>query len=327
MKNNRRKEFNMSLAPVVIFTFNRLEHTKKTIEALKKNILASESEVFIYSDGARNKAEEKIVNEVRKYIKEVVGFKSINIIEADKNKGLANSVINGVSDIIDKYGKIIVLEDDLVTSKFFLKYMNNALNLFERREDIWSISGYGPDIKIPNKYSEDTYITKRGCSWGWATWVDRWNTVDWNVEDYKQFKKNKNLKNRFNESGSDLSPMLNDQMEGRINSWAIRWGYSQFKKNMWTVYPVKSFVKNIGTDLSGTHSSMTEKYDVDLVENMITINANVMPENEVIKAFKRKYDLDVSGYFAIIIKKIGLYKPVRMIRNKVKILFSKMKVL
>lgn len=305
----------MDLAPIIVFTFNRLDHTKKTIEALKNNNLAKESELFIFSDGARNEQEALKVNEVRKFIKNIDGFKKVIVIESKTNKGLANSVISGVTEIINKYGKVIVLEDDLVTSKYFLEYMNKALDLYKYRVDIWSISGYSPNIKIPKYYKSEIYLIKRGASWGWATWKDRWELNDWDIKDYYEFKKNKAAKNEFNMAGSDMAPMLNDQMEGRINSWAIRWGYNQYKHGMWTIYPIESFVKNIGTDLTGTHSGMSSKYDVNLSENMVQLQKNINPDYQIQKEFKKKYDLNVLGYFAIGIKKIGLYKPARKLRN------------
>lgn len=314
---DKRKDFVMSLAPVVIFTFNRLKHTKKTIEALKKNILASESDIYIYSDGARNKEEEKKVNEVRQYLKEVDGFKSVSVIEAQKNKGLANSVINGVTEIINQYGRVIVLEDDLVASKYFLEYMNEALNLYGDREDIWSISGYIPNVEMPDDYNNEVCLIRRGSSWGWGTWKDRWNLNDWDVLDYNDFKKNRKKNKAFNEAGGDLSYMLEDQMKGRINSWAIRWVYSQYKKQMWSVYPTKSFVKNIGTDLSGTHSSSTDKYEVELTDKMIKLNIKISVNKVICNNFKKFYDLTFSGYIAVFIKKIGLYKQARKIRNTI----------
>lgn len=305
----------MSLAPVVIFTFNRLDHTKKTIDALKKNILASESEIYIYSDGPRNKEEEKIVNDVRKYIRKVDGFKCVNLIEVEKNRGLAISVISGVTDIINKYGKVIVLEDDLVTSKYFLNYMNEALTMYQERADIWSIAGYSPNIEIPKDYVYDIYLTPRGCSWGWATWEDRWNDIDWQIETYNDFKRNKNKRNQFNRSGSDMAPMLDDQMNKRINSWAIRWCYNQFENGKFTVYPKESMVNNIGTDLSGTHSSSTDKYNVKIREDNIILNYNIRLNSDILIKFKKFYDLKPIHYIAILIKKLGFYKQARHARN------------
>lgn len=305
----------MSLAPIVLFTFNRLDHTKKTIDALKENILAKESELFIFSDGARNSEEYIKVKSVRKYLKSIDGFKKINIIEAEKNRGLAKSVISGVTDIINKYGKVIVLEDDLVTSKYFLKYMNEALTIFKEREDIWSISGYGPNINIPTDYKDDIYITKRGSSWGWATWKDRWELVDWKVSDYNIFKSNREMIQEFNLSGKDLVPMLDDQIAGRIDSWAIRWVYSQFRNNMYTVYPIKSLVKNIGNDLSGTHTTTTTHFNVKLGEKEINLNKNIKYNKGINKYFKEFYDSNFSGYLALVVKKIGLYRLAKKVRK------------
>lgn len=313
----------MSLAPVVIFTFNRLEHTKRTIDALKKNKLAEETEVFIFSDGPRNFEESEKVKNVRKYIRTINGFKKVNIYEAENNNGLAKSVIEGVSKIINKYEKVIVLEDDLITSKYFLKYMNEGLEVYKKRNDIWSLSGYSPNIEIPNGYREDIYITRRGSSWGWATWKDRWNKVDWDMKEYSSFKKNKDDIKKFNESGKDLGFMLGDQMKGRIDSWAVRWVYNQFKNNMLTIYPTKSLVKNIGNDLSGTHSRITTIFDVELVEKEIKFNLNIIENKEILIAFKKLYDKNFSGYFALIIKKIGLYRCARRIRNKFLLVKSK----
>lgn len=305
----------MNLAPIAIFTFNRLEHTQKTIEALLKNKFVDNSDIYIFSDGPRNKEEKEKVDEVRKYLRSISSFKNINIIESEKNLGLANSIIKGVSEIIGKHDKIIVLEDDLVVAPYFLEYMNEALNKYELRDDIWSISGYSPNINIPNSYRDDVFLIRRGSSWGWATWKDRWELNDWDIRDYKNFIKNREKKYDFNSAGNDLTPMLNDQIEKRINSWAIRWVYNQYKEDKWTVYPVKSLVKNIGNDLSGTHSSVTDKFDVNLSENKIVINLEVKKDNDICKNFKKFYDLKLSGYLAIGIKKVGLYKQARKIRN------------
>ncbi|MBI6103420.1 sugar transferase [Clostridium perfringens] len=311
------------LAPIVLFVYNRLDHTKKTIESLKKNVLANESDLYIFSDAAKYDSEFKKVEEVRDYIDKIDGFKSVKIIKAENNRGLANSVINGVSKIIDTYGKVIVLEDDLITSKFFLKYMNKTLDVYEKRKDIWSISGYTPNIKIDENYAYDVYLTYRGCSWGWATWKDRWINIDWNIEDYDSFRYNSLLRKKFNISGTDMAPMLDDQMNGRINSWAIRWCYNQFKENKTTVYPIKSYINNIGTDLSGTHSSSTKKYYVSLYENELKINYNVKVNEDIIKNFRKIYNLKLSGYLAIVIKKIGLYRPTRRLRNRIIVFIKK----
>lgn len=255
------------LAPVLIFVYARPEHTRKTIESLASNCLASATDVFIFSDAPKNEKSNENVKLVREYIDTLSDqemFKSLKIIKAEFNKGLANSIISGVNDIIKLNKQVIVLEDDLITSPDFLGYMNDALKFYETNKKIWSISGYTFDLAFPDKYKSEVYLSYRGCSWGWATWEDRWNGVDWQVSDYMTFKKNKSLRYKFNRGGRDMSAMLDAQIDGKIDSWAIRWCYSQFKLDMFTVYPKVSRVKNIGLDGSGTHSGISNRYDSSL---------------------------------------------------------------
>ncbi|CKH53353.1 glycosyltransferase [Bacillus cereus] len=254
-------------APVVIFVYARPDHTKKTIESLAQNYLANETNVYIYSDAPKNEKAVENVRLVREYINSIAQrnlFKSVEIINAESNKGLANSVISGVTEITERYGKAIVVEDDLISSKDFLKYMNDALNYYEEDNEIWSISGYTFDIDVPKGYKSDVYLSYRGCSWGWATWKDRWRKVDWDVLDYASFKNNKELRKKLNRGGLDMSNMLDLQMRGEIDSWAIRWCYAQSKLDMLTIYPIISRIENIGLDGSGTHSGVTKAFDAQL---------------------------------------------------------------
>lgn len=281
------------LAPVILFVYNRPEHTIKTIEALAKNALAKESSVFIFSDAAKNEDSSEKVQAVRGYIdslKDEEYFKSITISKAKLNRGLAKSVIEGVSEIINEYGKVIVLEDDLISTPDFLTYMNDALNYYSDLDKVWSISGYNIPIEIPEDYKDEVYHSFRGCSWGWATWKNRWNQVDWEVKDYEKFKRSRHLRTHFNLGGRDLAYMLDDQMKGLIDSWAIRWCYSQSKKNLFTIYPVKSRIKNIGLDGTGTHSGITTSYDVE-IDNSISRCKFSDPEldHRILKNFQNHY--------------------------------------
>jgi GNT-I family len=260
-----------NLVPIILFVYNRLEHTQKTVESLLKNPLAEYSKLFIYSDGAKNEKDLIKVKAVRNYIRDINGFFSTEIVERPSNLGLANSVISGVSEIIKFSGKVIVMEDDIVSAPKFLKYMNEALNIFENDERIYSISGYTFPIKIPQNYDLPVYLSYRSSSWGWGTWKNRWENVDWKIKDYESFKLDRKAQIIFNKGGEDLTPMLNAQMKGMIDSWAIRWTYAHFKNNAYCVMPVKSYCKNIGTDSSGTHSATTKKFDGDLQESMEAI--------------------------------------------------------
>lgn len=296
-----------NLSPVILFTYNRLEETKKTVEKLMEATLFNKTNVYIYSDGAKNLEAEESVRKVREYLKELSRYKNIKIVYSQENKGLAKSIIQGVTDVININEKVIVLEDDLLVSKDFLVYMNDALNTYENREDIWSISGFSPKINISVEYKEDVYLTLRGCSWGWATWKDRWETVDWEVKDFEQLKKSKELKKNFNISGNDMFKMLELQMLGKINSWAIRWCYSQFKQQKYTVYPILSKVKNIGFGEDATHGGIfVEKYLTDLDERKLYLNRDISLERDIIQNFKRYNDLTIYGKIGCFLKKYNL---------------------
>jgi len=251
-------------APVILFVYNRPQHLKQTLKVLQQNILAEKSELFIYSDGRKTDKDKINVADVRKYIRNIHGFKKVEIIERDKNLGLAKSVIEGVSEVFNSNDKVIVLEDDIVTVPSFLTFMNNALEYYQNNKSIFSISGYTYPVNIPVSYQEKVFISYRSSSWGWATWKDRWNKVDWEMKDFDIFAKDNIAKKIFNRAGEDYTPMLYSQMKNKIDSWAIRWAYSHFQNNAYCLFPAKPLCKNIGTDSSGTHSSTTTKYDVEL---------------------------------------------------------------
>jgi GT2 family glycosyltransferase len=242
------------LAPICLFTYNRLAETRQTIEALQKNFLVNESDLIIFSDGGKDDVSRVKVEKVRQFIRSVSGFKSIQIIESPVNKGLANSVISGVTQIIEHYGKVIVLEDDLITSRNFLDYMNQCLEAYEANGKVFSVSGYSYPLKLATDYSYDATFGYRSYSWGWATWQDRWEKVDWEVSDYKDFSRSWKAKLKFNKGGSDLSRMLRHQMEGKLDSWYIRWVYHQYKLNLYDVFPRISKVNNIGFTRTATHT-------------------------------------------------------------------------
>jgi hypothetical protein len=242
--------------PIVLFVYNRPVHTRRTVESLQKNTLARESELVVYSDAPKTQEAAGAVREVREYIKTITGFKSVRIVERDRNWGLANSIIDGVTSVVNRYGRIIVLEDDLVTSPHFLEYMNAALHHYERDPKAFSIGAYNFPAKamaIPGDYQWDTYTSVRCCSWGWGTWIDRWKRVDWSMDYYETFMRDRGAQTLFNKGGPDMTQMLKLQYEGRIDSWAIRFCYAHYANNMRCIYPVKTMVMNIGLDHSGTH--------------------------------------------------------------------------
>lgn len=279
-------------APVLLFTYKRLDKLKLTVEALAANYLAKESDLFIFSDAAKQTADEGVVNCVRSYLKTISGFKNITIIEATKNKGLANSIISGVTEVMKRHEKVIVIEDDLRTTQNFLSYMNEALNFYCAEEKVFSVSGYSFNLGVREHQNADAYFLNRGWSWGWATWKDRWCKVDWEVSDYSSFRKDRKRRSQFTKGGSDLNSMLDSQMSGRLDSWAIRWFYSQFKYSGLTLYPVLSKVYNEGFDEDATHTNGSEKRYIPRLD---TKNSQIFSFPKLIevdefyqKAFQRK---------------------------------------
>lgn len=283
----------MHPAPVLLFTYKRLDQTRQAVTALQQNFLAPESELFIFSDGPKTENDAPAVQSVRKYISTIRGFKKVTVLEAVKNKGLAASIIDGVTQLIDKYGQVIVLEDDLVPSRNFLSFSNQALQYYKYDPQVFSIGGYSRPIKgLP---LNGTYVTTRGTSWGWATWKDRWNAIDWSVKDYPRFEKDRKIRRQFNQMGSDLSQMLDKQMHGKINSWAIRWVYHQFKNRQFTVFPATSKIDNIGFGEAASNTVgkfnkfATELDNTDTTEFIFSDDLAMDPA--VVRQFVKPYTL------------------------------------
>lgn len=254
----------MTLAPIILFVYNRPEHTQKTLDSLMLNELAQESTLYIFSDAPKSEKDIDKVNKVRKIITSLSGFENIQIIKRDKNFGLAKSVISGVTEVINHFGKAIVLEDDIVTSPNFLKFMNDALEFYKDDKKVYSISGYAYPIIIPESFMDQVYISSRPSSWGWATWKDRWEKAVWNPENIFSINNKTELRNLMDKGGKDLAPMLNKSIEGKINSWAVKWAFTHLKNESYCLYPIHSYVKNIGTDASGTNfNKSTSKYNVE----------------------------------------------------------------
>jgi hypothetical protein len=268
----------MALAPIALFVYNRLDHLAKTVEALKNNPLAGESELVVFSDGPKNEKAKQGVAAVREYLKGLGGFKKINIVEREINYGLAKSIIEGVTEIVDKYGKVIVLEDDLVTSPHFLSYMNEALDLYEKDEKVASIHGYIYPVK--GSLPETFFIRGADC-WGWGTWKRAWSFFEPDGKKLLRGLKKNNATKDFDFYGTyPYTRMLESQIFGLNNSWAIRWYASAFLAGKYTLYPGRSLVNNIGMDASGVHSGDTNAYMVDLTGIPVRIERQEIKENE-----------------------------------------------
>ncbi len=278
-----------SLAPIVLFVYNRLAHTQATVEALQKNTGASESELFIYSDGAKSESGRAAIDRVRQYIHTIQGFKTIQIIEQDHNMGLSASVIAGVSEVLQKHDQVIVLEDDLITAADFLVYMNEALSFYKDDLSIYSISGYTFPSPHLEEIKGDVFLYPRPASWGWASWKNRWEKADWKMNDFETFHKDKPAIRSFIRGGEDMFIMLLKQQKGLIQSWAIRWAYTHFIHQAYSLYPVQSKVRSIGTDSSGTNLPSTKKYDTLIHEGQLHLVPQLKPDYSLIFKLKDFY--------------------------------------
>ena len=266
------------ISPIILFTYNRPIHTQRTVEALLKNQYAVESDLIIYSDAPKDKKSHQGVMNTRQYIHSVTGFKSVRIIEREKNFGLADNIIDGVTSIVKEYGRIIVMEDDMITSPYFLKYMNEALQIYENEESVISIHGYTPSIK--NNLPETFFIKGADC-WGWATWKRGWELfVSDGIALLNELKRTKRI-NEFDFEGAyPYTKMLKKHIRGEVNSWAIRWYASAFLRNKLTLYPGRSLVFNIGEDGSGTHCSDDQALNVKLSTTPINVSKIEIKESK-----------------------------------------------
>jgi len=292
------------LAPIVLFVYNRSDHTRQTIEALQQNELAKESELFIYSDAAKDENAVQSVKEVRKYIKKVDGFKKVIIIEREKNWGLANSIIDGVTKIVNEYGKIIVLEDDLVTSPYFLKFMNEALEFYKDEKKVWHISGWNYPIEVDGK--EDIFFWRVMNCWGWATWADRWQYFEKDIEKLIRTFSKDDIK-RFNLDGyENFWSQIIANKEARINTWAIFWYATIFQNNGFCLNPSQTFVENIGHDGSGIHCGESKLYKTDISHiNKVHFFLDIQENKGKVNLIKKFYKSQNRPFFVRVINKIG----------------------
>lgn len=305
----------MSNAPIILFVYNRPGLTLKTLTALSKNIDADNSNLFIFSDGPKNDKAISKINEVRKIIENVKGFNKVEIIASPKNKGLANSIITGVSQIINIYEKVIVLEDDLISAPNFLLYMNKALEFYKNDSRVYTIHGYCGNIKLPKNYKYDTYfVPTRTGSWGWATWKNVWNKVDWDLKDIDSFFGNKEQVKKFNYLGNDLTKMLKRQIAHEIDTWDAQLCYHLLKNNAYSIYPVNSKIQNNGTGEVGTHNTYTNYFDVDLINSeQIDFNFANNPDENMIINLKSFLDYNNSK----------LNKISQLIKSNIRLKFGK----
>jgi hypothetical protein len=279
-----------NLAPIALFVYNRPEHMRRTISYLQKNLLADESRLFIFSDAPKTEADKIKVDEVRLLIKEVTGFKSVKIVERKSNLGLAESIISGVTQLVNEYDKVIVFEDDLLSSPYTLQYLNEALTRYKNEDKVMHIGAYL--YNIDKKGLPQTFFFRAATSWGWATWARAWKDFEPDVDVLlKQFDKKKSGEFSIDDT-MNFWKQLQGYKAGKNDSWAIRWYASIFLKGGLTLNPTVSLVHNIGNDGSGVHSNKENMYAVQTAQQPVMEFPAEIKENQLayqaIKKFLKK---------------------------------------
>lgn len=254
-------------APIAIFAFNRPDHLGVTLEALAANRLAGESHLTIFCDAARGAKDAEGCHRVVEVAQNAVGFASVTVVQREANHGCAASVIRGTTEMFSRYERLIVIEDDIITSPLTLAYLNQALEEYQRVPAVFSISAWAPPqrmLRVPDRYRFNSYFIRRFHCWGWASWRDRWVSNDWSVPGYADYRDDAAMRAAHAEGGLDLPSMLDAQMAGRIDSWAIRAEYTRFRFGGLTLYPRVPLVRNIGMDGTGRHCGTHDRYADDL---------------------------------------------------------------
>ena len=278
-----------NLAPIVLFVYNRPEHTRRTIETLRANRLAPQSRLFVFADGPKNDSARPAVDEVRRYVASIDGFASVDVTVSDENHGLAASVISGVSQVVEEFNKVIVLEDDLLTSPYFLDYMNEGLELYKEDEEVASVQAHMFPLKggiLPRSF----FLPVTG-SWGWGAWSRSWRLFNPDAKYLLGEIRRRGLSRVFDLNHSyPYTRLLDRQATGKIDSWAIRWYASTFLLNKISLFPASSFVKNTGFDGSGVHCGRSdpEHFNTSIVSNYTELG-RVVPEvnKRIVKDFQK----------------------------------------
>lgn len=299
----------MDYAPIVMFVYNRADHFTQTYEALAKCPEAKNSILYIFSDGAKNDNAKPQVEQVRQTAKafaEKKDFIQVVLTESPENKGLAKSIIEGVTKILNEHGKAIIIEDDNLASPYLLTFLNKALDYFADDKTIGALSGYTPQLYFPDSYQYDIFSSYRSCSCCWATWKDRWQNIDWDLKHFSDFISDKEAVKRLSLTGNDRLIRLYRQTKGNGSSWSVRFGAHLVANEMLTIYPRYSYIQNIGCDETGTHSQSRDaaSMNVDLSKAIPNPKIENVPfDIDIQKSLKKHYSggriSDIKRTFAV----------------------------
>ncbi|MFR9627599.1 MAG: hypothetical protein SNH55_07620 [Rikenellaceae bacterium] len=280
--------------PIILFTYNRPDHTLKVLEALKRNTLASESHLYIFVDGPKEGANPETIQQieaVREVVQRETWCGSVEYHISETNIGCRDSIIQGISYVLKNHEAIIVLEDDIVTSPHFLSYINKCLDYYKNYRGVFSISGVTIPQKrftLPHDYPYDVYVSLRQLNSGWATWADRWNLIEWGLGFVDSLNQDIILSSSYSRGGDDLVSMLLEQIDGKIDAWDVQFTYNHFKHHAVSIIPRYSYVDNIGGDGSGTHhfdDNKTLRFDLEQAIPEPRLLDVIYEDSRIINAF------------------------------------------
>ncbi|WP_413934167.1 hypothetical protein [Nitrospira sp. BLG_1] len=285
----------MTPAPIALFAYNRPTHLARTLEALRDNPLAHESRLHIYSDGPKTSHDEPAVAQVRHMIRKTDGFAEVTIHEQTANMGLARSIIAGVTELSERYGSVIVLEDDLVVAPGFLTFMNQALMHYEHASRVMAVSGYLFPVEHP-EYLASTFFFSAPASWGWGTWHRAWKQFQHDSTQLLTGLRAKSDQDRFDVDGAyPYFTQLKLHASGKLDVWGVRWYATMFAAKGLCLYPSQSLVQNIGMDGSGMHCNSSSQFDVSLSKSQTwrfsdQVEESIAARNEIRSFFVRLLD-------------------------------------
>lgn len=294
---------NKNIAPILVYAYNRAEHLEQCISSLRGNALAEVSTLYVFSDAARSEADRETVEQVRRYIKTITGFKEIHIVERENNWGLARSIIDGVTRTLQLYDRVIVVEDDLVVAPHFLQFMNDALETYKDEERVGHIQAcdFTNDPSLP-----ETFLIKWSGSWGWGTWKRAWQHFNPNGQELLDELRRRHLTRQFDFNGKyGFTRMLRRQIAGKNNSWAIRWNASLFLADILSLNVGRSLVQNNGFDGTGTNCGGGGLYGSNLYMKRLKVEKiNPIEENREARAAFERYYHRTNSFWAKAVRRI-----------------------
>ncbi len=316
-----------NLTPIALFAYNRPWHTEQVLLALKNNILADKSHLIVFVDGPKTDAtKEQIenINAVQKIVKKEQWCATVEFHFSEKNMGCKESIKQGITKVINKYGKVIILEDDIVTSKYFLSYINEALNYYENYKSVFSISGHLsiPISKYTTNYNYDVFAFPRVFIWGWATWKDRWDLVNWEFKGIEELISSKSLTESISRGGDDLMNLLKEQYYNDVDNWDVQVNLAAFKYNLLSINPTISYVNNIGLDGSGAHclNAQNDNNDLTLSVEKVRFSSFLYIDKQIANILYNNYTFTQRPIWQKIINRISRMfggKNVFVIKKKI----------